>query len=228
MKDNYVIATVKSWNIDYFKDAITKMDGNWKLVTSPEDLSTEFLTEFKPRYIFFPHWNWIVPEEITSQYECVCFHMTDVPFGRGGSPLQNLIVRGYTETKLTALRMVRELDAGPVYEKVDLSLEGNAQEIFKRTTPKIHELIDYISLHQPTPTPQFGDVEVFERRKPAQSKLPADVTLKQIYDFIRMLDGEGYPRAFIEYGEFTLEFDQATYCEDNELIAQVKIQKRVN
>jgi len=37
--------------------------------------------------------------------------MTDVPYGRGGSPLQNLIVRGHTETKLTALRCVRDLDA---------------------------------------------------------------------------------------------------------------------
>ncbi len=27
------------------------------------------------------------------KFECVCFHMTDVPYGRGGSPLQNLIIR---------------------------------------------------------------------------------------------------------------------------------------
>jgi hypothetical protein len=56
--------------------------------------------------------------------------MTDVPFGRGGSPLQNLIVRGRRETKLTALRMSREFDAGPVYMKEPLSLEGGAEEIY--------------------------------------------------------------------------------------------------
>jgi len=55
--------------------------------------------------------------------------MTYMPYGRGGSPLQNLIVRGYRHTKLTALRMVEEFDAGPVYLKEDLCLEGNAEEI---------------------------------------------------------------------------------------------------
>ncbi len=37
-------------------------------------------------------------------------HMTDVPYGRGGSPLQNLIARGHTSTKLTAMRMTAEVD----------------------------------------------------------------------------------------------------------------------
>ena len=41
--------------------------------------------------------------------------MTDVPYGRGGSPLQNLIVRGYSEIKLTVLQMVKAFDAGLVY-----------------------------------------------------------------------------------------------------------------
>ena len=56
--------------------------------------------------------------------------MTDVPYGRGGSPLQNLILAGHTETKLTALRMVNEMDGGPVYVKMPLKLEGAAQEIY--------------------------------------------------------------------------------------------------
>lgn len=30
----------------------------------------------------------------------------------GGAPLQNLIQRGHRDTMLTALRMVREMDAG--------------------------------------------------------------------------------------------------------------------
>ena len=41
--------------------------------------------------------------------------MTDLPFGRGGSPLQNLIVRGYKETMLSAIKCVGEVDAGPIY-----------------------------------------------------------------------------------------------------------------
>ena len=60
------------------------------------------------------------------------FHMTDVLYGRGGSPLQNFIIRGHKETKLTAMKCVKELDAGPVYLKEFLSLLGNAEEIYMR------------------------------------------------------------------------------------------------
>ena len=82
-------------------------------------MSADLVRSLKPRYVFFPHWSWKVPDDILGATECVCFHMTDVPFGRGGSPLQNLIVRGHTETRVSALRMVSEPDAGPVYMKRD-------------------------------------------------------------------------------------------------------------
>lgn len=58
--------------------------------------------------------------------------MTDVPYGRGGSPLQNLILAGHADTQLTALKMVEEMDAGPVYAKRPLSLEGKAQDIYEK------------------------------------------------------------------------------------------------
>jgi hypothetical protein len=57
--------------------------------------------------------------------------MSDVPYGRGGSPLQNLIVRGHRETKISELRMVADMDAGPVYRKEYLSLDGSARAIFE-------------------------------------------------------------------------------------------------
>ncbi len=56
--------------------------------------------------------------------------MTDLPYGRGGSPLQNLIQRGHTSTMLTALRCGAGLDTGDVYLKQPLSLHGSAEEIF--------------------------------------------------------------------------------------------------
>ena len=60
-------------------------------------------------------------------YNCVCFHMTAVPYGRGGSPLQNLIIQGFSSTLITALKMVKELDAGGVYTKRTRSLRLSAR-----------------------------------------------------------------------------------------------------
>ena len=47
--------------------------------------------------------------------------MTDLPFGRGGSPLQNLIVRGYKSTKLTAIKVQSGIDTGDIYLKKPFS-----------------------------------------------------------------------------------------------------------
>ena len=98
---NYLVCTIKSWNIDAFKERTPDFPGNWHLMSDKDELAMDKLKEINPRYIFFPHWSWIVPEDILNAYECVCFHMTDVPYGRGGSPLQNLIIRGHKDTKLT-------------------------------------------------------------------------------------------------------------------------------
>jgi methionyl-tRNA formyltransferase len=57
--------------------------------------------------------------------------MTDLPFGRGGSSMQNLISRGICQTKLSAIQCVEEIDAGDIYLKKDFSLkEGSAKELY--------------------------------------------------------------------------------------------------
>ena len=224
-EDRYVVATIKDWNIKRFKHQVNKMSGQWHLVTQKENLNSEFLLKINPRYIFFPHWSWIVPDEVVNNYECVCFHMTDLPYGRGGSPLQNLIARGHKETQLTALKMTSELDAGDIYIKEPLSLNGSAQQIYERASDLIFELIAYVVKSNPKPQSQFGNIVCFERRKPAQSQLPKVGTELNLYDHIRMLDADSYPKAFIEYGNFVLEFEQAN-INDGVLQARVSIQRK--
>lgn len=135
--------------------------------------------------------------------------MTDVPYGRGGSPLQNLIVRGHDETKLTALKMTERLDAGPVYLKRPLSLEGAAEDIFKRASELSISMMAEIIETEPEPVPQTGEATHFARRKPSQSVIPVDANPSALYNHIRMLDADGYPRAFIQYGDWIVRFTDA-------------------
>ncbi len=219
----YVIATIKPWNVEAFHAFTPKMPGRWILVDRPEDLCLETIQAHQPRYVFFPHWSWKVAEEILAAAECVCFHMTDLPFGRGGSPLQNLIVRGHTETMLTALRMVTALDAGPVYLKRPLGLAGRAQDIYERAARLSYDMIQEMITTEPEPTPQSGEPTVFSRRAPDQSAMPTVGGLPRLYDHIRMLDAETYPRAFLDHGDFRLEFGSPTLGEDGVLRAMVEI-----
>jgi len=180
------------------------------------------LTELAPKYIFFPHWSWKIPSAIFKKYECVIFHMTDLPFGRGGSPLQNLIARGFAQTRLSALRCTAELDSGPIYAKQDLSLHGTAEEILLRAAAITEQMILDIVREQPVPCPQIGEPVVFPRRSRKDGNLEAISKLEQAFDFIRMLDGTGYPPAFIETEHLRFEFTRAS-IKPGELIADVRI-----
>ena len=221
-KPTYVVAGAKPWNRRVFDEVIAKYPGQWHFVNHPEQLEYQMVSELSPRYIFFLHWSWKVSPEIFSHFECVCFHMTDVLYGRGGSPLQNLIVRGHRRTKLTALRMVEDFDAGPVYLKEDLCLEGNAEQIYIRATYLSAKMIRYIIEQEPVPEPQEGEAIVFKRRRPHQSRIPALSDLQDLCDFIRMLDAEGYPKAFLECEGFRYEFSRAAFY-DGRLAADVVI-----
>ena len=139
---NYVIATIKNWNIEEYHARKNSMTGNPKLITDKQQLNKDFLKKIKPKYIFFPHWSWNVPSDILNEYECICFHMTDLPYGRGGSPLQNLIVNNKKKTVITALRMEKQIDAGPVYLKKPLMLDGKAQDIYKNSSKIIFNMIE--------------------------------------------------------------------------------------
>lgn len=193
-----------------------KTGHTFHLITEKAELTPERLAEINPRYVFFPHWSYIIPEAIHSAYECVIFHMTDLPYGRGGSPLQNLIQRGHHETQLTALRCVAELDAGPIYMKRPLCLEGAAAEIFLRAAGSIEAMIADIVREEPAPEPQQGEPVTFRRRTPEESDLASAPVqgLNDFFDFIRMLDAEGYPRAFVDLHGHRMELSRVQLEQD--------------
>ncbi len=200
---------------------------NWILIDDKEKFNLTFLKKHQVNKIFIPHWSYIIPAEIYLNYECIVFHMTDLPYGRGGSPLQNLIVRGHMETKISALRVVRELDAGPIYLKRDLSLTGTAEEIFIRGNKVIELMISEIISKNLEPKKQEGEIVKFKRRKPEDSDISAVEDLRKTYNYIRMLDADGYPHAFLETSKLKFEFTKANFNTDEQIItAHVRIFKK--
>ncbi len=207
------------------QEVLKNNDLEFVRLRSREELTPEKLADLKPRYVFFPHWSWKISPEIYENYECVIFHMTDLPFGRGGSPLQNLIVRGFKETRLSALRCVAELDAGPVYLKEPLSLVGAAEEILLRAANLMASMMLAIIKANPVPVPQQGEPTIFARRRPEDGNIAGVESLGKVYDYIRMLDGEGYPPAFVETEHLRLEFSRGV-LDSGEVRANVRITRR--
>jgi len=222
----YLLLSEKKWHKKLFAELQTAIPAKWVLIDDKACFTEEKLKKLRPDKIFIPHWSYLIPEAIYEKYECIVFHMTDLPFGRGGSPLQNLIVRGFDFTKVSALRVEEGLDTGDIYLKKDLSLHGTAEEIFLRASNVIGQMILEIIEEELKPLSQKGEPVLFARRKPEQGNLAGLESIDQIFDYIRMLDADGYPKAFIEVGNFRLEFSRASLKHDESILADVRIIKK--
>ena len=218
----YLVAGATGWNRQVFHEVMSHYPGTWRLINRPEQLTIQRVRRFAPRYLFFLHWSWKVPDEIVNAYPCIGFHMTDLPYGRGGSPLQNLILRGHRQTQLTAFRLTTKMDAGPVYLKRRLTLDGSADTIYRRGSLLAVRMIRRLITGRLMAAPQRGRVVVFKRRQPEQSLIPALPTAQRLYDFIRMLDADGYPHAFLSHQGFRYVFSKASR-KGGRLAAQVEI-----
>lgn len=224
----YLILSHKVWNeslLDKMKTFLP--DEEWFFINSKADFTKERLDEINPEFIFIPHWSYFIPNEIYEKFKCIVFHMTDLPFGRGGSPLQNLISKGFKSTKISAIQVVKELDAGDVYLKEELSLNGTAEEIFLRANNSISKMILKFIKDKPILKKQIGEVTTFKRRTPGMSEIPNKISdIEKLYDHIRMLDAEGYPKAYIELHNFKIEFTRASLKSNENIIADVRIIKK--
>jgi methionyl-tRNA formyltransferase len=117
IKKSYVIVYNRHWCRNLPERLEKKTGKNFVTIDNKKDLNRDHLNSINPVHIYFPHWSHIIPKDIYNNYECIIFHMTDLPYGRGGSPLQNLIIRGHKKTIISAIKCVEEIDAGPVYLK---------------------------------------------------------------------------------------------------------------
>lgn len=222
----YICCAHRPWNIRAFHRHRDQLPGEWLLITTPEALRSQKVNEHKPAKIFLLDWSWKVPSSITSQTECIGFHPTNLPYGRGGSPYQNLILRHQYVSVLTAFRLTDEIDAGPVYLKKTIYLFGRAEDFFEEISEIAFEMISEIINKSIEPNPQRGEVVKFRRRKEKDSELSSELPdLPALYDFIRMLDAPGYPKAYLDFGRFRLLFSRPCFS-DGELEASVRITLR--
>jgi methionyl-tRNA formyltransferase len=134
---------------------------------APRSIETE--ADDETRYIFFLHWSTRIPAQVFERWECVNLHCTPLPYGRGGSPVENMIVRGFRETVITAHRVEAEIDAGPVYAiSRPVSLAGSRDQIFARFVQPCALLVHHICDREPKAIPQEEHARF--RRWPAEER----------------------------------------------------------
>lgn len=209
MSDRYLVCGCTPWARRVFDERLALLPGEWHYVDSPKALDDWSLVPW--RAIFFLHWRWKVPKAITDRYECIGFHLGHLPEERGGSPLQWRIVGGNESSTLTMFRLTDEIDTGDIIDETEVALHGTAEAVYARcmeaAADAIEDWLDYPQ-HYP-PRAQVGEPHAYARRTPEDSRLPEGVRLEAVYDRIRMVDAEGYPYAFLDYGRLRFTFRRA-------------------
>jgi len=204
---NCIIASSKKWFV--LEDFQSNINVKFHFISKRKDLNSENLEKIQPNFIFFPHWNWYVEPKIFNNYNCVLFHTAPLPYGRGGSPIQNLILKGHESSPVCAIKMDESLDGGPIYLKKNISLKGSLREIFLEINTVVNQMIKEIIETKPKALKQIGKPVIFKRIDPGDNEIDNSLTIKELYDKIRMLDAEDYPKAFIKFGDYVLEFSSA-------------------
>ena len=185
------------------------------------------LEVLKPSWVFFFHWSRIVPENIFDSHRCVVLHTGNLPADRGGSPIQNQILDGTIESRVSAIEMNAEVDSGGVYASLPITLQGSVDDIWMTISNRALLLIQECVEKSLKPTPQTGTPRVYKRNRNNTLPLTNAASTLEVHRFIQMLDSDHYPNAFIDIGDFRLEFSRSQ-LRNKELTADVKIRKLRN
>ncbi len=213
---NVVFAGYRKWALDAFVEVISRTKnqiGKPRIVSTPEELN-----KVKDSVILGAGWSWILPESVIEKNDVIALiHPSDLPEYAGGSPIQHQIIDGIVDTKASLFKATKDLDAGPVFLKEEMSLAGNMGEIFKSLTDASVLLMTKFILSYPDldQVPQSLSERVVKKRlQPKDSKIERkefeSYDTKKLYNLIRCRE-EPYPNVYIEDEKGRLYFSKVRF-----------------
>ena len=146
----------------------------------------------------------VASEQLAKHRNTLVVHESDLPKGRGWSPLSWQVLEGAERIPVTLLEAVDEVDAGDIYMQEWLELDGTEliDELRAKQGRATLELCRRFVAEYPRvlerARPQEGEPTWYPRRRPEDSELDPDRTLREQFDLLRVVDNERYP-AFFEW-----------------------------
>lgn len=148
----------------------------------------------------------ILPESFLkfNKYNIV-IHASDLPKGKGFSPLQWQILEGKDSIVLTLFHAVKELDAGDYYLKEMLRFEGHElmEELHDKMGVKINEMAEKFihNINILKPKKQIGNSTYYPKRTIENDKLDMNKSITELFNHFRIANNDEYPLYF-EYKGF--------------------------
>lgn len=137
-------------------------------------------------------------------------HESDLPKGKGWSPITWQILEGKNEITVSLFEAVEDIDAGPIYLQKKIHLNGTEliDEIkHLQGEVTLELLIDFIeNVDNVASNEQIGDSTFYPRRGIKDSELDINKTILEQFNLLRICDNERYPAWFELQGKkFTIK-----------------------
>lgn len=130
----------------------------------------------------------------------IVVHASDLPKGKGFSPLQWQILEGSNKIVLSLIEAVSEVDAGPIYFKHNVMFEGHElyNELRNALGAEIIEMcIKYVNQYnQLVPVPQVGESTYYKKRTDLDDQIDPSKSIKELFNHFRIADNQNYPLSF--------------------------------
>lgn len=127
-------------------------------------------------------------------------HASDLPRGRGFSPLTYQILEGCNRIPVCLLEAAEPVDSGPVIYREYIEYEGH--ELIDELRSKLGDMtveLCFRFMSEPAPPQgqfQQGEPSVYPRRRPADSSLDPGRTIAEQFSLLRTVDNDKYPAYF--------------------------------
>lgn len=187
----------KSWFIPF---------GN-KLKAEIESMNHDVIYIFDKKYIvegdvcFLLCCTKIIEQEYLNKNKSnIVVHASDLPKGKGFSPLQWQILEGKNEISLTLFEVAEKVDSGPYYLKDSIRFNGTElyDELRNCLADKIMEMcINFI--HQKSvlkPIQQSGEETFYSRRTLKDDEIDPYKTIAEQFNHFRIADNDNFPVYF--------------------------------
>ncbi len=135
---------------------------------------------------------------------CFVTHASDLPEGRGWSPVIWDILQGKDRIVLSLIEAADLLDSGAIFQKFHAPVKPTDlhDDINKTLSRLLVRALDFV-LQSPhiTPRQQEGEASWYRRRTPDDSRLDPSQSIASQFNLLRVCDPDRFPAFFELFGE---------------------------
>jgi methionyl-tRNA formyltransferase len=162
-------------------------------------------------FCFYLSFSKVVSESTLNMFRHnVIVHSSDLPEGRGWSPLTWQILQGKNEIPTVLFEALEKVDSGEIYSKQTLKFEGHELLGEMRDAQgnlivsMVKSFVEGYPKSLGNGIDQSGKGSYYPRRRPVDSKVDPDSSLRQIFLQLRVADNDSYP-VFFELNDHMYE-----------------------